>query len=259
MWAVAALAHVIGNGWQGDLLPSPNVGGIALAPWRGARRRWPGRPWPSRSPTGSRPGPRPRPPSATPCTATSRWRRAAPTTTSCRGRCRCARPRAARGGRGVRRPGPGRVRRIGVAAPVAVVRGLRAAEPRRDGELPRRGGAGRRRRPSASLTPGTDLEAALGEVPWWWQWMPCGRSTPRARRAAKWRGSPPCSPGPPCCHCRGPGPAQGKPALCTADSPCKVGVPVPNVIVPDAGGPPPLSGAAAALPPRRPAPATATG
>ncbi len=31
MWAAAALAHVVGNGWQGDLLPSPNAGGLALA------------------------------------------------------------------------------------------------------------------------------------------------------------------------------------------------------------------------------------
>lgn len=31
MWAVAALAHVIGNGFNGDLLPTPNVGGVALA------------------------------------------------------------------------------------------------------------------------------------------------------------------------------------------------------------------------------------
>jgi hypothetical protein len=31
MWAVAALAHVIGNGWQGDLLPTLDLGGIALA------------------------------------------------------------------------------------------------------------------------------------------------------------------------------------------------------------------------------------
>jgi hypothetical protein len=84
---------------------------------------------------------------------------------------------------------------------------------------------------------------------------PCGRSTPRALPAAKWPGSPRCSPGPPWCC----GPLHGKPALCTADSPCKVGVPVPNVIVPDGGGPPALSGAAAARPPRRPAPATATG
>ena len=31
MWAVAALAHVVGNGWQGDVLPTPDAGGIALA------------------------------------------------------------------------------------------------------------------------------------------------------------------------------------------------------------------------------------
>jgi hypothetical protein len=32
MWAVAALAHVVGNSYQGSLLPTPNAQGIALAP-----------------------------------------------------------------------------------------------------------------------------------------------------------------------------------------------------------------------------------
>jgi hypothetical protein len=39
----------------------------------------------------------------------------------------------------------------------------------------------------ATLGPGTDLEAPLGEVPWWWQWMPLraldSQSPPRCQVA----------------------------------------------------------------------------